>query len=92
MAKVKADQRAAEVAAWRASHFDQLEKSLQAAIAIRDDPDTSAKDRNESIKIIGRLLDAMSPEKSGAARPPEKKDAHKPTDEEMAIIMERLNA
>ena len=53
-----------EIAAWRKKHFTQLEKSLQVAIKIRDDSQVGSKDRIEAVKIIGRLLGALQPEKA----------------------------
>ena len=57
-----------ELAAWRRKHFTQLEKSIQVAIKIRDEPESGAKCRAEAIKIIGRLLGALQPEKTPESR------------------------
>ena len=94
MAKVKADGKAAALASWRAKHFSQLELSLQAAIQIRDDPGTRAKERIEAIKTIGRLLDAMSPEKVVPTKTPSTngKKENRPTAEEWKVINARLEA
>jgi len=52
-----------DLAAWRATHFKELEESLKVAMSIRDDPDAGAKNRIEAVKIIARMLDGLKPEK-----------------------------
>lgn len=77
-----------ELAAWRQSHFGELEATLSVLKGIRDNPEASHKDRIEASKSISRLLSAMSPAKSSA--PVVKKQEHKPTEEEWAEINARL--
>lgn len=78
-----------ELAAWRQSHFAELEATLSVLRGIRDDPEASNKDRIEASKSIGRLLSAMSPAKA-SAKTADKKQEHKPTQEEWDIIEKRL--
>jgi hypothetical protein len=64
-----------EITTWREKHFAELEKSLQAAIAIRDDPDVDAKVRVAAIHEINRMLGVAPPkhppaEKAGKANEP----------------------
>jgi hypothetical protein len=80
-----------ELAAWRDSHFAELESTLKVLTGIRDDKTASNKDRTEAAKSIGRLLSAMSPAKA-STKPAEKKKEQKPTAEETEIIEARLNA
>lgn len=78
-----------ELAEFRAKHFGELKKTLKVLIAVRDDPEVSAKDRIEASKAIGRMLSAMSPAKTGDAKPA-KQVAQKPTEDEWAEIESRL--
>lgn len=59
---------------FREEHLGELKKSMEAAIAIRDDPDSTARDKNEAIKIIARLLGALTPEKVDSPKMAESKD------------------
>jgi len=52
-----------ELAAWRQSHFAELEATLIVLKGIRDDPEAKDKDVIEASKGIGRLLAALSPAK-----------------------------
>lgn len=61
-----------ELRAWRDSHFEELESTLQVLKAIRDDPEASNKDRIEASKSLGRLLAAMAPEKVSQEKSEEK--------------------
>lgn len=79
-----------ELQEWRLSHFKELENTLIVLKGIRDDPEASDKDRIEASKSIGRLLSAMSPSKSGDAKPVVKQKEHKPTDKEWEEIEKRL--
>ena len=75
--------KAKEIASWRKSHFKELEKSMQVAISIRDSEATSIgaqKNKIEAIKVIGRLLGALQPEKVSDSRTKEEKlDTLRPT-------------
>lgn len=75
------------LAEWRAKHIDQWEKNLQVAIAIRDDPDASNKDKNEAIKIISRMLGILQPERVGSK---EKKEEPKKKEPELSPEEEKL--
>jgi hypothetical protein len=55
------------VADWREKHLHELDKTLEVWKSVRDDPDSSDKDRIEAGKAIARLLGAMSPESPKAA-------------------------
>jgi hypothetical protein len=55
------------VADWREKHLHELDKTLEVWKSVRDDPDSSYKDRIEAGKAIARLLGAMSPESPKAA-------------------------
>jgi hypothetical protein len=50
---------------FRTKHFvKQMEKNMKAEIAIRDNPDAKHKDITEAVKIISRMLGALSAETS----------------------------
>lgn len=51
---------------FRETHMQELEKCMVEACKIRDDKKATARDKNEAIKIIARLLSALQPDKSGA--------------------------
>ena len=80
-----------ELAAWRQSHFAELEATLSVLKSIRDDPKADYKSRIEASKSIGRLLSAMSPAKTvpgkGVTVP---KEERKPTPDEWETINARL--
>ena len=78
-----------ELAEFRANNFGELKKTLKVLISVRDSPDTSAKDKIEASKAIGRMLSAMSPAKTGDAKPVKQVEA-KPTEDEWAEIESRL--
>jgi hypothetical protein len=65
----------AELAAWRQSHFAELEATLLVLKSIRDNTEAKDKDRTEACKGIGRLLSAMSPEKVAVMASDEKDSA-----------------
>ena len=69
------EENAAELSAWRASHFAELEATLGVLKTIRDDPGASNKDRIEAAKSVGRLLSAMAPEKVSSVSSEEKDQA-----------------
>ena len=71
----KKEDNAGELRAWRASHFDELEATLNVLKSIRDDSDASNKDRVEASKSIGRLLAVMSPDKVAVTASEEKDSA-----------------
>ena len=48
---------------FRIKHFCELESNIEIAKQIRDNPETSAKDRMEAIKYIGRNLSALAPDR-----------------------------
>jgi hypothetical protein len=60
---------------WRASHFPELEATLNVLVSIRDNPKAKDKDRIEASKGVGRLLSAMSPEKVAVTASEEKDSA-----------------
>ena len=94
MTKVDADGRKEALSEFRAKYFHELENSLRVAIDIRDDTETSARDRNEANKFIARLLDAIAPDKITPDKNPnrakEKKDGLEITDAEWQEIEKRL--
>lgn len=57
-----------ELAEWRASKFDELERTLQVAIQIRDDPETPAKERVAAIVAISRLLGITGTARAGLTK------------------------
>ena len=57
----KAQQEA--LADFRKKHFKEMEINLQVAKSIRDNPQEVAKNKNEAIKIISRMLGSLVPEK-----------------------------
>ena len=71
---------------FREEHLGELKKSMAAAIKIRDDPDSTARDKNEAIKIIARLLGALTPEKVDSPKAAEAKDRIVLSAEEMADL------
>ena len=89
---VNPDERNAELQAWRARHFGELDKTLEILKTIRDNPDSKDKDRVDAAKSIARILDAMSPEKidKGPAKPKNEKK-HELTDDEWDDISRRLS-
>ena len=54
---------------WREKNWHELDESMKVLVAIRDDEDTSAKERIEAIKGIARLLGAMSTRPADAMKP-----------------------
>ena len=81
------------LAEWRAKHIDQWEKNLEVAMAIRDDPDASNRDRNEAIKIISRLLGILQPEKQTTKEKKEEAKKKEPelSKEEIELLEQILN-
>jgi hypothetical protein len=57
----KAQQEA--LAAFRKKHFKEMEINLKVAKSIRDNVKEAAKNRNEAVKIISRMLGSLVPEK-----------------------------
>jgi len=51
------------LADFRKKHFKEMEINLQVAKSIRDNPNEAAKNRNEAVKIISRMLGSLVPEK-----------------------------
>jgi hypothetical protein len=51
------------VAQWRADHKDELDKTLNVLIGIRDDIEQKAKDRIDAGRSIARMLGSMTPER-----------------------------
>jgi len=49
---------------FRERHIKELETSMKVACSIRDDKKATARDKNEAIKIIARLLSALQPDRS----------------------------
>ncbi len=56
------------VTAWRLEHKDELNKTLEVLIKIRDNLDEKSKDRIDAGRSIARMLGALAPEKEEAAR------------------------
>lgn len=54
------------ISEWRAQNLAELDKTMRVWVTVRDDPDSSDKDRIEAGKAIARLLGAMSPESTRA--------------------------
>jgi hypothetical protein len=48
---------------WRADHKDELDKTLNVLIGIRDDLNESAKNRIDAGRSIARMLGSMAPER-----------------------------
>jgi hypothetical protein len=48
---------------WRADHKDELDKTLNVLIGIRDDINQKAKDRIDAGRSIARMLGSMTPER-----------------------------
>jgi len=78
----KAQQEA--LADFRKKHFKEMEINLKVAKSIRDNPDAIAKDRNEAIKIISRMLGSLVPEKI------EPKARATPTDKDKKLTKEEI--
>jgi hypothetical protein len=51
------------VAKWRADHKDELDKTLNVLISLRDDVNESAKNRIDAGRSIARMLGSMTPER-----------------------------
>jgi hypothetical protein len=56
------------VTAWRLEHKDELNKTLEVLISIRDNLDEKSKDRIDAGRSIARMLGALAPEKEGEAK------------------------
>ena len=56
------------VTAWRLEHKDELNKTLEVLISIRDNLDEKSKDRIDAGRSIARMLGALAPEKEEAAK------------------------
>lgn len=51
---------------WREKHFEELDANMRVATEIRDNPDSSARDKNEAIKAIARMMGIMGNERPKA--------------------------
>ena len=60
MAESESAERNKALMEFRAKHFKELKKCLKASIAIRDDPEVPAKDRNTAIRNIASMLGALT--------------------------------
>lgn len=49
---------------FREDNIKELDECLKVACSIRDDTTATARDKNEAIKIIARLLSALQPDKT----------------------------
>lgn len=49
---------------FREDNIGELDKCLEVACAIRDDKKATARDKNEAVKIIARLLSALQPDRT----------------------------
>jgi len=81
---------------WRASHLNELELCLQAAISIRDNSATSARDKNEAIKTIARMIGALQPDKRAIPTTPvqsasERRSVDSKEREELDQLLDSLN-
>ena len=85
MTRTTADGRKEALADFRAKYFHELGNSLNVAIAIRDNPDASDKDRNEANKFIARLLDALAPERQTSQAQKIKESLKKSTKPELSL-------
>jgi len=56
------------VQSWRLEHKDELNKTLEVLIGIRDNLDEKAKDRIDAGRSIARMLGALAPEKESAVK------------------------
>ena len=75
MSLTKKDKEA--LAEWRDRHREELDKTLQVAISIRDSEKSCPKDRIEAGKLIARMLHALQPEREGAKKLTEKEKREK---------------
>lgn len=90
---------AQQLAEWRRERFDEMEENLRVWKTIRDDPDQSARDRNEACKNIAKALGGLAQERTAPAPPPkpaesseEKEAGFKLSEEEMAEIHDYLKS
>jgi len=60
------------VQSWRVSHKDELDKTLDVLIKIRDDESQAAKNRIDAGRAIARMLGALAPEKETEAKAKER--------------------
>ena len=65
------------LAEFRDKYFKEMKKNLDVLIKIRDDSKAKAKDRNEAVKIISRMLGTLTPDKI-VQKPPDKKQEKEP--------------
>ena len=68
---------------FRNKHIKEMERNMEVAISIRDNPMASNKDRNEAVKIISRMLAGLQPER---------KESTQATAQQMQQLVVKLNA
>ena len=70
-----------------------MERNMKVEISIRDNEKNLAKDRNEAVKIISRMLSALQPDKSDSSKSAQQQaqKVEALTDSEMADIERRLS-
>jgi len=56
------------IAEWREKNLQELDENLRVWKSIRDDPESSDKDRIEAAKSIARQMGALSPDRESAAK------------------------
>ena len=54
------------VQAWRNDHKDELNRTLEVLIGIRDNPEEKSRDRIDAGRSIARMLGALAPEREAA--------------------------
>lgn len=57
---------------FRRKHIDELEKTIQVFVEIRDNEDEQARNRIEAGKAVARMLSALQPDRQ--VQPKEKKE------------------
>jgi len=80
------------LAEFRAKHFkEEMNRNLEVAREIRDNPENSAKDRNEALKSISRMLGALAPEKVSPISKPKKSKKEELTELDKLDIQKIIN-
>jgi len=80
------------LAEFRTKHFkEEMSRNLEVAKNIRDNPENSAKDRNEAVKSISRMLGALAPEKVSPASKPKESKKEELTESDKLDIQQIIN-
>ena len=54
---------------FRKKHYQaEMEENIKIAKSIRDNPEASARDRNEAIKTIARMVGGLTPDRTGGGK------------------------